>query len=107
MCLTSRGVVYFSLLVLCSKTRTCGRKKGHPGKCNSERECADKFWEKSPFFKLRESQGDLSRKASKIEAREAEVGATEKDLLAKQEELKALTKCAQEKVDAASEYDSL
>ena len=63
----------------------------HPGKCNNYRPVLDKFWEKSPFFQLRKSQGEVSRNAFEVVCKQAEIEISQENLAKKQEEFDRYT----------------
>ena len=101
---TVASVFSFSLIVFCSKTKLCGQNKGHPGTCNKKGQPQKRFWEDSPYFKLIEEQGELTRKSHKVNTKEAEAKISQENLAKQREELDLHETSVQERIDAASKY---
>ena len=94
----------FSSLKCCSKSRKCNKNKSHVGKCDSKR-AYNEFWVKSPFFQLKNRQGQLSSIIQDVESKKAAVDLAEQQLMAKQEEVDSLVTVAEEKAAVASTYE--
>lgn len=77
------AVLRFRPIDFCLKSRFCDRRKDHPGKCNNKKPDERKFWKNSPFYKLRESEGDLARKSRNLICQETEVEISRQNITSK------------------------
>ena len=93
----------FSTHKACSKSRKCSKSNSHVGKCDNNRQ-HNGFWEKSPFFRLKKAQGDLSSFIEEAETRRRDAHLAEQELSVKEKKLDSLVAVAEEKVAAASTY---
>jgi hypothetical protein len=70
----------------CIKSRKCSKVRYHVGKCNSQKQF-NRFWEESAFYKLNNSQGEVSRNANDVAIRQAEISHAEQEIQVKRQEI--------------------
>ena len=92
-----------SLPKTCSKSRKCSKSDSHVGKCDNKRRHS-RFWEKSPFFKLKKAQGDLSSAIEEVERTRVDNHLAKEELLDKEKQLDLRVVEVEETVSTASTY---
>jgi hypothetical protein len=85
----------------CIKSRKCSKIRYHAGKCNSQKQF-NRFWEESAFYKLKNSQGEVSKDDNDVNIRRAEISHAEQEILVKRQQIAEDITSAAEKVATAS-----